>query len=292
MKVLITGALGYIGNEIIKRLISKKIDIYAVDRDHVSAERFLPLWIGYNNFNYIHTDICNLKLFDVDLIIHLASRVGYIECDKYPDDAIQTNVEGTKVIASFNKPTLHFSTASVYGNLTEICTELSPCNPQTLYAKTKLKSEDIIKSIKNYCIVRPATAYGLSYKTRNDLLIHTLARLATHKKRIDLFQPDAMRTFYHVGKIADFASYWVDNPYLYDKQIINLGHQNCTVTKLTIINKIANYCDFDLEVVPGTDPDARDYNVDYSKFNNLYENNYDDLDLHIENIVKYYKAFE
>ena len=205
MKILITGALGYIGNEVLKRILPKdNIEVIALDNSSSSAERFLPLWLGNHNFSYRHQDVSEIHPFNVDLIVNLAAKVGYIECDEDPETTKKTNIGGAEAIARFAKPTLHFSTGSVYGNLNEPCTENSKCNPETLYSKTKLESEEIIRKVTGHCIVRPATAYGISYKTRHNLLLHTLIKLASQKNEIKLYQPDAIRTFYHVEKIADF----------------------------------------------------------------------------------------
>tara|TARA_Y100000034_G_C6897865_1_gene414419 strand:- start:569 stop:1444 length:876 start_codon:yes stop_codon:yes gene_type:complete len=290
MKVLITGALGYIGNEVLKRLTPKDIEIVALDNNSDSAERLLPRWIENKNFTYLHQDVCDLKPFDVDLIVHLAARVGYIECDNHPEDAARVNIGGTSAVAAFDKPTLHFSTGSVYGDIKSPCTESSKCNPQTLYSRTKHLSEEIIRAVP-HCIVRPATAYGISYKTRHNLLFHTLIQLAAQKGEITLFQPDAVRTLYHVGKIADFVTYWVENHKIFENKTLNLGHPNCTVTKRGMVEMIAQHCDYKLEMVDGNDPDARDYEVDYRQLQSLWDNSHDDLSIHIENIIKYYKAW-
>lgn len=286
MKILITGALGYIGNEVISRLLAKQIMIVANDNSSIAVERFYPLWA--NKIEYIHSDVCNLDCpADIDLIIHLAAQVGYIACDNDPELAVKTNVEGTRRIASFNKPTLLFSTGSVYGELNQICTESCPCNPTSLYAQTKLQAEQIIQSVP-HCIVRPVSAFGISYKTRHDLLLHTLARAATEGK-IELYQPNAIRAVYPVSKIADFVSHCASNWSIFEGSTLNLGCEQCTFSKKDIVEKLSRLCDFELNYIEGSDLEKRDYPVDYSLLKQRWDESEDQLDDHLIKLINYYK---
>lgn len=285
MKILVTGAFGYIGNEVMKRLTKTDHSIVANDKSPQAAERFFPIW--NHKSQYIHCDICDLECpNDIDLVIHLAAEVGYISCDQKPELALRTNIEGTRNVASYGKPVLFFSTGSVYGDLSEICHESSICSPQTLYSRTKLEGEQIIKHVP-HCIVRPATAYGLSYSTRHNLLLHTLAQDACTGK-VKVFEPDAIRTLYHVSKIADFVCYCVDKWQQFEGLTINLGCDNGTISKRHIVEKMSKHKKFEIEFVDGKDPDCRNYQVDYSKLKSVWPHSEDDLDSHIPSILEYY----
>lgn len=286
MKVLVTGALGYIGSKILDRLTKTEIKVIAMDNS--------PTWNSDINrwkdkIDFIHEDICCMSMpKDIDVIVHLAAEVGYVACDSKPKLAIQTNVEGTKKIASFGKPILFFSTGSVYGNLDDICTESSPCNPGSLYAKTKLEGEKYVHNIP-HCIVRPATAFGISQKTRDDLLPHTLIQLAL-SGNVKIYQPDAIRTIYHVERIADFVLYCLMNWNEFENQTLNLGCSSGTLTKRDMLEKIMKYYKCSVEYVEGNDPDFRDYFVDYSKLHSLWNNEQLEFSNYILKILNYYKT--
>lgn len=287
MKVLITGALGYIGNEVIAKLLCNGFDVVANDNSVVAVERFYPLWM--DDIEYIHCDVCDLNCpSDVDLVVHLAAEVGYMACDNDPKLAIRTNIEGTRRVASFNKPTLFFSTGSVYGELNQVCTESSPCNPTSLYARTKLEGENIIKNSVPYCVVRPASAFGVSYKTRHDLLLHTLSKSAANG-RVELYQPNAVRAVYPVLKIAEFVNECVFHWDEFENQTLNLGCNECTLSKRDIVAKLSKLCEFELKIVEGSDLEKRDYPVDYTLLEQRWDHSNDQLDNHLSKLVNYYK---
>lgn len=285
-KILITGGFGYIGNEVIAKLY-KKYNLYVNDFSTEAIKRFYPIW--HKKVNYIHDDVCDLKCPDVDLVIHLAAEVGYVACDKNSKQAIHTNIRGTENISKFNKPTLFFSTGSVYGNQTEICRETNECDPQTLYSKTKKQGEEILlKNLNELVIYRPATAYGISYNTRNDLLIHNLSELAVVEKSISIFEPHAKRTFYHVKKIAACVEFTLENWSQFKNNTFNIGHESGNVTKKRIVDLIGENVDFEIFYKDNADPDKRDYEVDYSKLNKIWNNGKINLAKNIKSIVDYY----
>jgi nucleoside-diphosphate-sugar epimerase len=283
-KILITGGLGYIGNHLIFKLLHEGFSV--VVNDIVDQN----LW--GDKIQYIRDDVCYLSCpDDVDFVVHLAAEVGYKSCED-EKKAIHTNIDGTKRVASFNKPTLFFSSGSIYGKLDEICTEKSTTKPETLYSKTKKEGEEIIiKNLSSFCIVRPATAFGVSLKMRDDLLIHDLCKKAVFDKSFDLYQPSAMRTFYFVEKVAEFISFSLNNWDLFNGEIFNLGHQTGNISKKGVVDIISSFVDFEIiDNLTQIDLDQRDYEVDYSKLNKLWDNSMNDLNLYVRKIVNYYKG--
>lgn len=289
-KILVTGGLGYIGNEVVGELLKNGIKVVVNDFDSVAKEKFLPLWS--NRIEYIHDDVCELKCpEDVDMVVHLAAEVGYVACDKKSKEAIRTNIEGTKNVASFKKPTIFFSTGSVYGKVDEICTESTECNPQTIYAQTKKDGEEIIRAnVSEYCIVRPATAFGLSYKTRNDLLVHNLIKVAVEEAKVTIYQSRAMRTIFHVSRIAQFVSHCLSNWKAFSCETFNLGHESGNISKKEILDCVREFVEFDLIYGEGIDFDQRDYFVDYNKLHHFWPNQSPmNLKKHFAQIVNHYQ---
>ena len=293
MKVLITGALGYIGNELLLRL-SKRPDISVIglDNDSDAFRNYAGHWSRFENIHLFYGDISNqhdlFAVGDVDIVIHLAAIVGYVDCGERPADAHKTNIIGSQNVASLKRPTIFLSTGSVYGQIGPACSETTVPNPTSLYATTKLQGEKFIS--ENPCVIfRPATAYGLGFKTRHDLLLHTLVRDAIKDGIIHLYEPHSERSLYSVAKIAELLEYTLDHFDLMSfAGVMNVGDESGNVSKKGLCNLISQYVDFELQLIEGKDRDNRNYSVDYSKLRRHWLNSRDNLDQNIKKIVEYY----
>lgn len=295
MRILVTGALGYIGTELLYRLAHRSdVTVYAVDNDPEAIKTRLGFLLRHNNLHFINMDITDIsavrRLPSADRIVHLAAVVGYMHCDNTPDIARLTNILGTHNVVSLNKPTIFLSTGSVYGTIGSECDETVTLNPQTLYAETKVEGERIVKSVP-HTILRPATAFGLSFKVRHDLLVHTLAQDAIRYGHIKLYQPQAMRSFYSVGKLAELCEFACDNFEKFDGQVFNVGCESGNVRKIDIVNMIKENTVLEVELVEGSDLDTRDYNVRYDRLRSVWSNYDEDFEAKIKTVIGYYKKW-
>ena len=295
MKIILTGALGYIGCETLQRLVARPdITVYAVDNDSNAIRDRGAYFLRYPNIEIVNCDITDLsavqQLPQADMIVHLAAIVGYQTCDQNPDLTYLTNVVGTQNISSLLLPMIFFSTGSVYGDIGSSCDESVTVNPQTTYAKTKYQAEEIARTTSSV-IFRPATAFGLSFKTRHDLLIHNLSQQAVRSGHIDLYQPAAMRSFYSVQKLAELIEFACCNFTVFQNGTFNVGCHSGNVQKQDIINLIAKYANFTCDIVLGADADTRDYNVSYDKLKAVWPDYNETFSEHLANIVEYYKKW-
>jgi nucleoside-diphosphate-sugar epimerase len=295
MKIILTGALGYIGCETLQRFAARPdITVYAVDNDRNAIRDRGAYFLRYPNIKIVNCDITDLsavqQLPEADIIVHLAAIVGYQTCDQNSDLTYLTNVVGTQNIASLGFPTIFFSTGSVYGNIGSSCDESVPVNPQTVYARTKYQAEEIARTTSSI-IFRPATAFGLSFKTRHDLLIHNLSQEAVRLGHIDLYQPGAMRSFYSVQKLAELIEFACCNFTAFQNGTFNVGCHSGNIKKQDIINLIATHVEFTCNIVPGADADTRDYNVSYDKLKAVWPNYNENFSDQLANIVEYYKKW-
>lgn len=295
MKIILTGALGYIGCETLQRFAARPdITVYAVDNDSNAIRDRGAYFLRYPNIDIVNCNITDQsavqQLPQADIIVHLAAMVGYQTCNQNLDLTHLTNVVGTQNIASLGYPMIFFSTGSVYGDIGSSCDESVPVNPQTAYAKTKYQAEEIARA-NSSAIFRPATAFGLSFKTRHDLLIHNLSQEAVRSGHIDLYQPVAMRSFYSVQKLAELIEFACCNFTAFQNGTFNVGCHSGNVTKQDIINLIANHVEFTCNIVPGADADTRDYNVSYDKLKAVWPNYDENFSDQLANIVEYYKKW-
>ena len=99
------------------------------------------------------------------------------------------------------------STCSNYGSSSEIVNEESPLQPLSLYSECKVNSEKFIlnNNSKKFetCILRFATAHGLSPRMRFDLLLQEFLRDALVDNKITIFGQDFWRPLVHVQDMTD-----------------------------------------------------------------------------------------
>lgn len=161
MKILITGGAGYLGSYV-AQLLKEHCIVY--DNLLYSDEYLEPV-------EFVYGDVTNHSLLKkyldrVDCVIWLAAIVGDAACNIHPRKAITTNVEAVKFLAeNFNGKIVCTSSCLAYGKSTEIVNEEFPLNPQSLYAETRIKSEQYFKN-KNAIILRLGTLHSISKRMR------------------------------------------------------------------------------------------------------------------------------
>ncbi len=158
MNVIVTGATGFVGREIVCELERKKFRIYRVGNSNVNQ------LISNSASDIFKIDITNFeevkklrKLKDIDAIIHsagLAHQFGSVKREEFQ----KVNVGGTGNILelAINLKVKHFiliSSTAIYGtekkteNAVKVIDENSVCRPQTLYAESKLDAEKLAKEV-------------------------------------------------------------------------------------------------------------------------------------------------
>lgn len=150
MKILITGATGFVGREIVSELLDGNFEVYQIGNSNVNS-RF-PQTDFFKTDITDYEDVCRLQsLKEVDAVVHsagLAHQFGSIKKEKFQ----KTNVEGTKNILELAiilkvKHFVLISSTAVYGTEKKtgkdlkVIDEGAPCCPQTFYAESKLEAE-------------------------------------------------------------------------------------------------------------------------------------------------------
>lgn len=295
MKIILTGALGYIGSEALLRFSQRpEITVYAVDNDTAAIRDRGAYFMRCPNIKIINCDVTDLEqvklLPSADLIVHLAAKVGYLSSSSNPALTEEINVQGVKNIVTLNTPVVFFSTGSVYGQIGNVCDETVAPNPQSVYAETKYRGEQIVGQVE-HVIFRPATAYGLSLKTRHDLIVHDLTQQAIANQQLEIYQPEARRSFYSVQKLAELIEFACNNYALFKNGTYNVGCESGNVTKQQLLDLLSEHIEFNWTRINGADADTRDYNVSYSKLQTVWPNYNETFGDRIPSIVEYYKQW-
>lgn len=212
---------------------------------------------------------------DVDAVIHLGGIVGDPACAIDEDLTTEINLMATRMIAEVSKGSgvnrfIFASTCSVYGASEQKLDERSELNPVSLYARSKIASERVLMKMadENFApvILRFGTVYGLSGRTRFDLVVNLLTAKAVIDSQITIFGGDQWRPFIHVDDAALAIVQVLEAPLAAVRnQIYNVGSndQNYTIKQIgDIIHRLVPTA----EIIPadaGYDP--RNYWVSFDK---------------------------
>jgi nucleoside-diphosphate-sugar epimerase len=223
----------------------------------------------------------------VDAVIHLGAIVGDPACALDESLTTEINLMATRMIAEVAKGSgverfIFASTCSVYGASQEKLDERSALNPVSLYARSKIASEKVLLKMAGDgmggsmhfapVILRFGTIYGLSGRTRFDLVVNLLTAKAVVDKQITLFGGDQWRPFLHVDDAAAALLMVLEAPLpLVRGQTFNVGsnEQNYTIRQIgEIIHTLVPEAEI---VAMSSSDDPRNYWVDFSKIRNTLE---------------------
>jgi nucleoside-diphosphate-sugar epimerase len=232
----------------------------------------------------INKDIRHMQseaLTGYDAIVHLAELSNDPLGQLSPEITYQINYRGTTQLAQHCKRSgirrfIYTSSCSVYGaGASDHCTEQTPPNPQTAYAKCKVLVERELQSLADETfspvVLRNATAYGPSPRMRFDLVLNNLVAWAVTTGKI-LMKSDGSpwRPIVHIEDISRAFVAVLEAPReAVHNQIFNVGRneENYRVREIAEIVAAA---------FPGTTAtygpptaDGRSYRVSFDKINRL-----------------------
>lgn len=297
MKILITGGAGYKGVLLTQKLLELNHDVTILDNFMYGYEPVLHL-VSNPKFNVIKTDIRNLNedlISKFDVIYHLAGLSGYPACEANPHSAKLINVEGTRLLSSLaskNQVIVYASTTSFYGNQDgKKCSEETPVSPVSLYGSTKYEAEQILMARENSISFRFATIFGVSPKMRIDLLVNDFCYKAVNDRCIVLFESGSKRTFLHIMDAINAYTMPLSQLEKMKGQIFNVGDNSLNFTKLEIAEHISNHTNCKIINSEMKDYDIRNFEIDFSKLQNLGFKAEKTLDYGIEEMVKLYQFY-
>lgn len=270
--ILITGGAGYIGSLLTSELLRTGSRVTVVDSLLFGGESLVP-FLHHPNFHFVKADVTEPRAVKDALrgewpkpeaIVHLAAIVGFPACQavgkqvawRYNVDAVRQVYEQARNLGV--KRFVFSSTYSNYGLMSDgkPVSEESPLNPQSLYAETKVAAEEYLLAQKDEApaplLFRFATLYGISPRTRFDLIVNQFVLDAFTKRRLLIYQRGYSRSFVHVRDVVRGIMLGLEAPLeKVNRQVYNLGAENGNYTKDQIVN-------FVLKRIPETEVDYKD----------------------------------
>jgi nucleoside-diphosphate-sugar epimerase len=272
-KVLVIGGAGYIGSALVEKLLNLGLQVSVLDAMHY-GEATLSRVAEHPNLTIIREDFRHIEALTravsgVGSVIHLGGLVGDPACAVDTDLTVDVNVTATKVIGEIAKARgvrrfIFASSCSVYGACDEVVNEEAHFNPQSLYARSKVASEAVLEGLndRDFAVtcLRFATIYGMSGRTRFDLVVNLLCAKAVRDGAISVYGADQWRPFVHVEDVARALTMTLRAPIdLVAGEVFNVGSDAQNYTLGEVAELIAEITSDDTFV------DKRNYRVSFEK---------------------------
>ena len=221
MKILVTGADGFIGSHLTEMLVKQGFDV-----------RAFVLYNSFNTWGWLdHCDASIKGKFEVftgdirdpygvktamkgcDIVLHLAALIAIPYSYHSPDTYVDTNIKGTLNIVQAAKElgikkVVHTSTSEVYGTAKFVpITEDHPLQGQSPYSASKIGADQIALSFYSsfntpVAVLRPFNTYGPRQSARA-VIPTIISQIASGKKLIQLGALSPTRDFSFVEDTAN-----------------------------------------------------------------------------------------
>lgn len=225
-KILITGALGYIGSHTSLKLLFEGHTVYGLSQN-IRASTLKAL-NKFNNFYFIQGDLKNYnkELPEIDTVIHCAGRKSVLESWQRPELYIGENVGITKNLLEHLPKTvkkiIFISTAMVYKK-SVFYSEESARRGDNPYAQCKIRQEEILreygyKNNINVVILRCFNPIGVHQELADSLnscttIVPAIIRALEDKRPLNIYghtfstsDSTAVRDYIHIEDVVNFIS--------------------------------------------------------------------------------------
>ena len=220
--ILVTGGAGYIGSLLTAELLRAGCRVTVVDNLLFGGESLTP-FLHHPDFHFVKADVTEPRAIreavkgdweKPSALVHLAAIVGFPACQAVGRQvAWKYNVEATETVfgQASDLGVDRFVFSSTYSNYGlssdgQPVTEESPLTPQSLYAETKIAAEQFLLGQKDaptapLCF-RFTTLYGISPRTRFDLIVNQFVLEAFTRRELIIYQRGYSRSFVHVHDVV------------------------------------------------------------------------------------------
>ena len=314
MKILITGAAGFIGYHLSKSLLEDWYEVLGIDNinnyyDQKIKYARLELLKLFDNFIFEKLDIANKKLiknsfnsFIPQKVVNLAAQPGVRNSIVNPYACVESNLSGFLNIIELCRHSnvenfIYASSSSVYGNNNNLPFDVNDdlYEPLSLYGVTKRTNELIAKSYSNlYGInttgLRYFTVYGPWY--RPDMAMFLFIKKMISRENITVYNDGNMkRDFTYIDDIVNGTKLAIVKNF--NCEIFNLGNNKSEelMTMISLLEKELNVkANINYKPLQDGDLVATHANIEYS--NNMLGYCPDiTLEKGVPKLVEWYKEY-
>ncbi len=223
MRILVTGAAGYVGGHLINSLLQDErfadYEIVGIDNFAVGRKENYALIQKNARVTLEYGDICDKGMLeflkDVEIVYHLAAISGVAACNKHPEMAFKVNVEGTLNLLELSVKNdveyfIYPSSAAVYGEIEgDLAKEDLPLNPLNKYGAMKASCEALCRAYHNShglgtIVLRFTNIYGVgTYPKWRTAVTNFIKRALNNENLIIHGSGDQKRDFIHIDDVVE-----------------------------------------------------------------------------------------
>lgn len=253
MRILVTGAAGFIGSHAAERLhdlghevigLDNFNDYYSVALKELNAKELAKKGISTVKQDLRADNLSKILPRDIEYIFHFAGQPGISQKSSF-SDYLENNIIANKKLIDYAEkcPQLNMfvnlATSSIYG-IQATYPETEPPKPASHYGVTKLTAEQMVlqksrEGVFRSCSLRLYSVIGP--RERPEKMYTKLIDLGIKGEKFPLFEGSAthLRSFTYVGDIVDGIVSVIGKESVVDGEIINLGSEKEHTTKEGIV---------------------------------------------------------
>jgi len=254
--VVITGALGFIGHNLVRRYLDNKWEVIMVDdlslHKNANLTRYRLEHVSNSHCTFLNYDCKELELIKSKLptekinhIVHLASLPNQATVSRDQLGAVSNINLATLAMCllanELNTKLIYASSSMVYGNFNSLKgqSENEPLDPVNLYGLLKKQSEELVKTIaKKWIIVRPSAVYGGG--DTNDRVISKWILNAITNKPLEVNNSSSMLDFTYVDDLVTGIVAVADNKFIHQTYNLTYGQARSLGEVALLVKHITN----------------------------------------------------
>jgi UDP-glucuronate decarboxylase len=283
MRILVTGASGFLGSHLCERLLSENHEVLGVDNFFTGSKSNVAHLMENRDFELMRHDVTFPLVVEVDAIYNLASPASPIHYQRDPVQTMKTNVLGAVNMLGLAKrlkvPIFQASTSEVYGDpeihpqTEEYWGNVNPIGPRACYDEGKRAAEALFFDYhrQNEVPIRVArifNTYGPRLAAGDGRVVSNFITQALRGDDITIFgEGSQTRSFCYVSDLIDgFIKMMASTDALVGP--INLGNPNeFTILELAklIVEKTGSRSRLIFQDLPQDDPRQRQPDISKAK---------------------------